>query len=43
MDIQSQTKTEQLIGIEGLFIISIATMLEDKIAKKKAIVAIEET
>ena len=36
------TKTEQLIGIGGLFLISIITMIEAKIAHKKAIVAIEE-
>ena len=36
------TKTEQLIGIGGLFIISITTMIEAKFAHKKAIVAIEE-
>ena len=36
------TKPEQLIGIGGLFLISIATMVEAKIAHKKAILAIEE-
>ena len=33
------TKTGQLIGFGGLFLISITTMLEAKIAHKKAIVA----
>ena len=36
------TKTEQLIGFGGLFLISITTMLEAKIAQKKAIVALAE-
>ena len=36
------TKTEQLIGIGGLFLISITTMIEAKIAHKKAILKIEE-
>lgn len=36
------TKTEQLIGIGGLFLISITTMIEAKLAQKKAIEAIEE-
>ena len=36
------TKTEQIIGIGGLFLISITTMIEAKIAHKKAIVSIEE-
>ena len=36
------TKTEQLIGIGGLFSISITTMIEAKIAHKKAIFALEE-
>tara|TARA_Y100001968_G_scaffold251250_1_gene236453 strand:+ start:891 stop:1142 length:252 start_codon:yes stop_codon:yes gene_type:complete len=35
------TQTEQLIGIGGLFLISITTMIEAKIAQKKAIDAIE--
>ena len=37
-----QTKAEQLIGIGGLFLISITTMVEAKIAHNKAILAIEE-
>ena len=36
------TKTEQIIGIGGLFLISITTMIEAKIAHKKAIVALEK-
>ena len=36
------TKAEQLIGIGGLFLISITTMLEAKIAHNKATLAIEE-
>ena len=36
------TNTEQLIGIGGLLLISIITMIEAKIAHKKAIIAIEE-
>ena len=36
------TKVEQLIGIGGLFLISITTMVEAKIAHKKAILAVEE-
>ena len=36
------TKTEQLIGIGGLLLISITTMVEAKIAHKKAILAVEE-
>ena len=36
------TKTEQLIGLGGLLLISITTMIEAKIAHKKAIFAIEE-
>ena len=36
------TKAEQAIGIGGLLLISITTMIEAKIAHKKAIVAIEE-
>ena len=36
------TKTEQIIGIGGLFLISITTMIEAKIAHKKAIAAIEK-
>ena len=36
------TKLEQLIGIGGLFLISITTMVEAKIAHKKAILAVEE-
>ena len=36
------TKTEQLIGIGGLFMISVTTMVEAKIAHKKATVAIQE-
>ena len=36
------TNTEQLIGIGGLLLISIITMIEAKIAHNKAIIAIEE-
>ena len=36
------TKLEQLIGIVGLLLISITTMVEAKIAHKKAISAVEE-
>ena len=36
------TKSEQLIGIGGLFLISITTMIEAKIAHKKATLAVEE-
>ena len=36
------TKAEQLIGIGGLFLISITTMVEAKIAHKKAMLAVEE-
>ena len=36
------TKTEQLIGIGGLFFISITTMVEAKIAHKKATFALKE-
>ena len=36
------TKTEQLIGLGGFLLISITTMIEAKIAHKKAIFAIEE-
>ena len=36
------TKAEELIGIGGLFLISITTMIEAKIAHKKAIIAVEE-
>ena len=36
------TKAEQLIGIGGLFLISITTMVEAKIAHNKAILALEE-
>ena len=36
------TKTDQLIGIGGLFLISITTMVEAKIAHRKAKLAIEE-
>ena len=36
------TKPEQLIGIGGLFLISITTMVEAKIAHKKASIAVEE-
>ena len=37
------SKTEQLIGIGGLLIISITTMIEAKNAHKKAIIAVEES
>ena len=36
------TKFKQLIGIGGLFLISITTMVEAKIAHKKATLALEE-
>ena len=36
------TKAEQLVGIGGLFLISITTMVEAKIAHKKATLAVEE-
>ena len=36
------TKAEQLTGIGGLFLISITTMIEAKIAHKKATLAIEK-
>ena len=36
------TKAEQIIGIGGLFLISITTMIEAKIAHKKATLAVEE-
>ena len=36
------TKAEQLIGIGGLFLISITTMVEAKIAHKKVTLALEE-
>ena len=36
------TKTEQLVGIGGLFLISISTMIEAKIAHKKAVAAVEK-
>ena len=36
------TKAEQLIGIGSLFLISITTMVEAKIAHKKATLALEE-
>ncbi len=36
------TKTEQLIGIGGLFIISVITMIEAKIAHNKAILTVAE-
>ncbi len=36
------TKSEQLIGIGGLFLISITTMIEAKIAHNKARLAVEE-
>ena len=35
-------KAEQLIGIGGVFLISITTMIEAKIAHRKAIFAVEE-
>tara|TARA_Y100001968_G_C19294496_1_gene685937 strand:- start:594 stop:953 length:360 start_codon:yes stop_codon:yes gene_type:complete len=37
-----QTKFDQLTGIGGLFIISIVTMIEAKIAHNKVVIAIEE-
>ena len=36
------TKAEQLVGIGGLFLISITTMVEAKIAHKKATLAVKE-
>ena len=36
------TRSEQLIGIGGLFLISITTMVEAKIAQNKALLAVEE-
>ena len=36
------TKAEQLIGIGGLFLISITTMVEAKIAHKKATLSVKE-
>ena len=36
------TKAEQLIGIGGLFLISITTMIEAKIAHNKATLTVEE-
>ena len=36
------TKVEQLVGIGGLFLISITTMIEAKIAHNKAILLVEE-
>ena len=36
------TKTEQLVGVGGLFLLSIITMIEAKIAHNKATLAIEE-
>ena len=36
------TKSEQLIGIGGLFLISITTMVEAKVAHKKSRLAVEE-
>ena len=36
------TKAEQLIGIGGLFLISVITMFEAKIAHKKATLTVEE-
>ncbi len=36
------TKTEQLIGVGGLILISITTMIEAKMAQKKATLAVEE-
>ena len=36
------TKAEQLIAIGGLFLISITTMVEAKIAHKKAMLAVEK-
>ena len=36
------TKSEQLIGIGGLFLISITTMVEAKLAHKKALLSSEQ-
>ena len=36
------TKTEQLIGIGGLFLISVTTMVESNIAHKKATLDVEK-
>ena len=36
------TKTQQIIGIGGLLLISITTMIEAKLAHQKTILAIEE-
>ena len=36
------TKVEQLIGIGGLFLISITTMVEAKVAQNKAVLDVEE-
>ena len=36
------TKADQLIGIGGLFLISITTMIEAKIAHKKAFLVVEK-
>ena len=36
------TKADQFIGIGGLLLISITTMIEAKIAHKKAVIALEE-
>ena len=36
------SKTEQLIGIGGLFLISVTTMVEANIAHKKAILAVKK-
>ena len=41
-DATEPTKAEQLIGIGGLFLISITTMVDAKIAHKKATLAVEE-
>jgi len=35
------TKVEQIIGLGGIFLISITTMIEAKIAHKKTIIAVE--
>ena len=40
--ITEPTNTEQIISIGGLFLISITTMIEAKIAHKKAIIETEE-
>jgi len=40
--ITDPTNTEQIIGIGGLFLISITTMIEAKIAHKKVIIETEE-